>query len=152
MTYSSETQISHKEVINVAKRRCFLRSNSPNRIRFDLFIMFLATINCFMVPYQAAFSDPNSSNLTLDVMNGIIDVFFMLDILVNFRTSYIKESTNEEIFDLKKIAIQYMKGRFWIDLLASVPVDFVTLVINSGSGDSFIFRLFGLLKLIRLLR
>ena len=76
----------------------------------------------------------------------------MLDILVNFRTNYIKESTNEEILDLKKIAIQYMKGRFWIDLLASVPVDFVTLVIDSGGSDSFIFKLLGLLKLIRLLR
>lgn len=76
----------------------------------------------------------------------------MLDVIVNFRTSYVKESTNEEIFDLKKIALYYLKGRFWIDFLASVPFDLLTYAFNSSRSNQLTLQLIGLLKLIRVLR
>ena len=36
--------------------------------------------------------------------------------------------TGDEVFESKLIAKRYLKGRFAIDLLASLPLDFVSLV------------------------
>ncbi len=84
-------------------------------------------------------------------MNWFIDIFFLLDILINFRTTLNNPETGGEISDPKSIALHYLKGKFFIDLLASIPFDFFS-VLFIDSGDSFILELFGLLKLVRILR
>ena len=51
------------------------------------------------------------------------------------------------------IAIQYLKDKFWIDLLASLPLDFFSYTLNNEDNDNtVILQLFGLLKLVRILR
>lgn len=114
--------------------------------------MLLATINCFQIPYNVAFSDVQDTNIFLDIFNNLIDFFFMLDIFVNFRTSFVHEATGIEILDNKMIAIKYLKGRFWIDLLASLPLDSVAYAFDSSKSNTFVLQAFGILKLIRVLR
>lgn len=87
-----------------------------------------------------------------ELFNAFIDILFMVDVFINFRTSYINSKTGEEIFDLKSIAKNYLKGRFWVDVLASLPLDFIGLLFLSENGDTMAFELFGLLKLVRVLR
>lgn len=70
---------------------------------------------------------------------------------MNFRTTINDEETGEEVSDPFRIAYHYFKGKFWIDLLASIPFDFFS-VLFIDSGNSFILELFGLLKLVRILR
>ena len=115
--------------------------------------MLLATINWFQVPYNVAFTDVNDSNIFLDIINGFVDFFFMLDILINFRTSYLNELTGAEVVNLKAIAKKYLKGRFLVDFLASIPVEIFTYMFVGGSKDNtFVLQMFGLLKLVRVLR
>ena len=52
----------------------------------------------------------------------------MADVVINFRTSLIIESSAEEIFTNKEIALGYLKGRFWIDFPASIPFDLITYI------------------------
>lgn len=73
-----------------------------------------------------------------------------MDIVVSFRTTYVEKSTGDEIQDLKLIAINYLKGRFWIDLLATIPMDTIGEAIVGGSVVAL--QVFGLLKLFRVLR
>ena len=154
----SESQITKSEISNadqfveIKKRKCLFRTHGQNKIKWDLFIMLLATINCFQVPYNVAFADSDDSNIYLDIFNGFIDVFFILDVIVNFRTSFIKEATGEEILDQKLIAYNYIKGRFWIDFIASIPVDILGYFLIQDSGNSWTLELASLLKLVRILR
>lgn len=77
----------------------------------------------------------------------------MLDILINFRTSYLNELTGAEVVNLKAIAKKYLKGRFLVDFLASIPVEIFTYMFVGGSKDNtFVLQMFGLLKLVRVLR
>ena len=76
----------------------------------------------------------------------------MIDVFISFRTSFVIESTGIEITDLKVIALKYLKGRFTIDLLASLPLDMLTFAISNSKQNSFVFQIFGLLKLVRVLR
>ena len=103
------------------------------------------------MPYNVAFGDSESSNVYMDIFNLTIDFFFMLDVVISFRTSYIIESTSEEIYSLKRIAFYYLKGRFWIDFIASVPFDLLSYAIDSKSNQ-LTLQLIGLLKLVRVLR
>ena len=47
---------------------------------------------------------------------------FLIDIVVIFRTSIIGDN-GERVTDQKTIAIKYLKGSFWIDLLSTIPLD-----------------------------
>jgi hypothetical protein len=71
---------------------------------------------------------------------------------VAFRTSYIDDELGQEVGDGYKIAWNYVKGRFFVDLLASIPFDIFNLFIMNKETNSIVFQLFGLLKLIRVLR
>ena len=135
---------------NMNSKRWFFRANEPRRLRWDLWIMFLATFNCFQVPYNVAFD--TKENIFTYTINAIIDVFFILDIFINFRTSIVSELDSEEIFDQKKVALRYLRSKFFIDFLASIPFDYFVLIFSTDNNSSFIFELFSLLKLVRVLR
>jgi len=85
------------------------------------------------------------------VFDYLVDFCFFLDILFNFRTTYINSKTGTEIISSRRIFINYtFHGRFFIDLLATIPFELVVSVIMPNTN--FSFQVFGLLKLVRLLR
>ena len=53
----------------------------------------------------------------------MIDICFGIDVMVNFRTTYINIQTGDEVSEAKAIAYEYLKSKLWIDLLASIPFD-----------------------------
>jgi hypothetical protein len=65
----------------------------------------------------------------------IIDVIFIVDILMNFRTSIADFITGDEIFEQKTIATRYLKGQFIIDLIGAIPMDLI-LKISSNRGEN----------------
>lgn len=83
------------------RRWWFWRANNPLRIKFDLLVMILATFNWFQVPYQVAFTNPDDRNLFDEIFNAIIDITFITDVIINFRTSYFNDETGEEMLDCK---------------------------------------------------
>ena len=67
-----------------------------------------------------------------------------------FRTTFLDTYTGEEIIDGKRIAMNYLKGRFWFDFLATIPFDLIAALSNTNSATEL--KLFGILKLIRITR
>jgi hypothetical protein len=64
--------------------------------------------------------------------------------------------TGDEINDTKRIAINYMKGKFWLDVISTIPFDLIFKVFDTVPvrqlDDSRKFILFSCLKLVRILR
>ncbi|KAF4316365.1 hypothetical protein BBO99_00008728 [Phytophthora kernoviae] len=52
----------------------------------------------------------------------IIDSFFLLDILLNFRTAYFDDE-RRLIYDPRVLFWRYLKGWFLFDLISTVPID-----------------------------
>ena len=75
----------------------------------------------------------------------------MIDIVIQFRTTFIHQKTGNEIMHPKVIAKSYLKGRFWIDFLATAPFDSIGEIFLKKSSATAL-RLFSLLKLVRVLR
>jgi len=119
------------------------------------------------------------SSLAYIVFGRIVDVLFGVDILVNLRSTYIDEKTGIEVVTGKQIAKNYIfgrhgndsgevignekvsrwarynifGGRFWIDLMASIPFDLLLASAETEDAESgTTVALLGLLKLVRLLR
>lgn len=123
---------------------------SKFRVRWDLWVILLAIFNWFQVPYNVAFGDEKSEEFYSITFDAIINLFFILDILISFMTMYVDSDTKEVVVNRIEIAKHYIRGRFVIDLLASIPFDYF-IYVNTDS-QTFLFNLLSLLKLIRILR
>ncbi|CAF1102743.1 unnamed protein product [Adineta steineri] len=131
---------------------------SPFKAVWDWFILLLVIYTAIVTPYIAAFlmheDGPNKQrsrpSRALNVIELIVDVMFVIDLLVNLRTTYVKR--NEELVTrASKIAKHYLKGWFLIDVTAAIPFDILfSLIQTKGGGESTV--LMGLLKTARLLR
>ncbi|KAL2081448.1 hypothetical protein ACEWY4_023301 [Coilia grayii] len=130
---------------------------SPFKAVWDWLILLLVIYTAIFTPYSAAFllndqedrkrRECGYSCSPLNVVDLIVDIMFIIDILINFRTTYV--NLNEEVVSHPaKIAIHYFKGWFLIDMVAAIPFDL--LIFGSGSDETT--TLIGLLKTARLLR
>lgn len=142
--------MKEKGILDIKKLSKFMiRYNSNFRMRWDLIVCLLAIYNCVSIPVSVAF-DPDPS-IGLTVWERTLDCLFAIDLLLNFRTTYINSKTGFEVTEWKKIAINYfITGRFFIDLGASIPLDLFLESETSSSNKKL--KLLGLMKLIRLLR
>lgn len=131
--------------------RCLIRGHNPWKLRWDLMIMIMAVFSCFTIPVHVSFSPSAMNNIWFRIINGAIDVSFIVDVIISFRTTYIHPRTGNEIVLPKDIAKGYLKGRFWIDFLASAPFDSIGLIVLPESQATAL-RLFSLFKLVRVLR
>ncbi|KAM6164566.1 voltage-gated inwardly rectifying potassium channel KCNH6 isoform 2-T2 [Rhynchocyon petersi] len=130
---------------------------SPFKAVWDWLILLLVIYTAVFTPYSAAFllSDQDESRRgdcsytcsPLTVVDLIVDIMFVVDIIINFRTTYV--NTNDEVVSHpRRIAVHYFKGWFLIDMVAAIPFDL--LIFRSGSDETT--TLIGLLKTARLLR
>ena len=54
-------------------------------------------------------------------MDALVDFIFLIDVIINFRTTYLDTEKGTEVTDTHKIGIHYLKGQFLIDFASSVP-------------------------------
>ena len=123
-------------------------STSVFKENWDFLIMITACWNVFMLPIEIAFD--SQSEITKTV-NQFVDICFVLDIFIVFRTTIFDEDSGEEIIDWRVIGNQYLRGRFAIDFLSTVPFDSVALWFMDEKNAAQ-FKLLGILKLIRVVR
>uniref|UniRef100_A0A452HSD0 Ion transport domain-containing protein n=1 Tax=Gopherus agassizii TaxID=38772 RepID=A0A452HSD0_9SAUR len=130
---------------------------SPFKAVWDWLILLLVIYTAVFTPYSAAFLlneeqeekrwNCGYSCNPLNIIDLIVDIMFIVDIIINFRTTYV--NINDEVVSHPgKIAIHYFKGWFLIDMVAAIPFDL--LIFRSGSDETT--TLIGLLKTARLLR
>uniref|UniRef100_H2LGS9 Voltage-gated inwardly rectifying potassium channel KCNH2 n=1 Tax=Oryzias latipes TaxID=8090 RepID=H2LGS9_ORYLA len=128
---------------------------SPFKAVWDWLILLLVIYTAILTPYSAAFllNDQEAAMQScgyscspLNVVDLIVDIMFIIDILINFRTTYVN-SNDEVVSHPVRIAVHYFKGWFLIDMVAAIPFD---LLIYRNSEETT--TLIGLLKTARLLR
>jgi hypothetical protein len=80
---------------------------SNNKLRWDLLIIIFAIYNSIVTPLEIAFEPPFSKSVWFRVLDLLLNAFYIADIGVNFRTTYIDEG-GEEIVAPCKIAVNYV--------------------------------------------
>ncbi|XP_073346934.1 voltage-gated inwardly rectifying potassium channel KCNH6-like [Pagrus major] len=138
---------------------------SPFKAVWDWVILLLVIYTAIFTPYSATFllSDQEEAAMQtcgyscspLNVVDLIVDIMFIVDIIINFRTTYVN-SNDEVVSQSVRIAVHYFKGWFLIDMVAAIPFDLLIYrsgeEVVRGGGEGETTTLIGLLKTARLLR
>ncbi|KAH8867498.1 Potassium voltage-gated channel subfamily H member 6 [Schistosoma japonicum] len=142
-----------------------LKHYGPVKAVWDWLVLLFVIYTAVFTPYAAAFLLPDAkrrrrhndgwgrySGLTsyqnpLQIIDLFVDIMFIVDIFINFRTTYVNRN-DELVSHPGQIAIHYFKGWFLIDVVAAIPFDLLLF----GAETDEMATLIGLLKTARLLR
>ncbi|XP_054739260.1 potassium voltage-gated channel unc-103 [Anastrepha obliqua] len=151
------TILPDKKIDNTEYHKWTILHYSPFKAVWDWIILILVIYTAIFTPYVAAFllGEPDYQRRTNKYINSdplvivdlIVDVTFVIDILINFRTTFI-DGQDEVVSHPGRIAVHYLSGWFLIDLVAAIPFDL--LLVGSDTDETT--TLIGLLKTARLLR
>lgn len=125
---------------------------SPFKAIWDWLVLALVTYTAVVTPYMASFvlaldqereelsqsqgrREDNGSDFVysdpLVIVDYVVDVMFVVDIFINFRTTFV-DSSNEVISSPCRIAVHYIKTWFIIDILAAIPFELLFMI---GDAD-----------------
>ena len=113
---------------------CTIHHESVFKVTWDWFVLALVLYTSVEIPFAAAFLanegkgksiwEKISSREPREIVNVIVDVMFIIDIVINFRTTFVESTSEEIISEPKRIAIHYLKSWFIVDFVAAIPFDF----------------------------
>mmetsp|Transcript_23451 Transcript_23451/g.34585 ORF Transcript_23451/g.34585 Transcript_23451/m.34585 type:complete len:870 (-) Transcript_23451:1888-4497(-) len=133
-------------------KHSFLRVIHPNdrfRRTFDFVTVLWVLMLVFTIPFEIGF-DWYKINTFQKALSTILDIWFTVDILLNFRTGYIYHGT--VVMNPKKIVSYYLTTWFLIDLLGTFPFEkFIQSEANSRKSLKLI-KYFKIPKLLRISR
>ena len=124
---------------------------SPFKAFWDWLILFLVIYTAIVTPYVASFiltreennkkteTEGSTVSIYVDplvIVDYIVDVMFIIDIFINFRTTFV-DINDEVVSHPCRIAVHYCKTWFLIDLVAAIPFELLILI---GDTDQVMFR------------
>jgi len=128
------------------------------KVAWDLTVAFFIIYSVLLVPYRIGFGAPAEGGMKY--FDYIGDLFFFLDMVLSFRTSFVDADSQLLVEDPWRIAKNYLLGWFFVDFVSTFPVDMVVPSNEDGQvNPAFrsvkilrVLRLFKLLKLLRLFK
>lgn len=127
-SFNSERLPQYKRESDKKSKFLFLHYSNTKGF-WDWWILILTTYIAIMVPYNVAFRR-NDRKRDLIIFDMVIELFFIMDIVVHFRTSFV-DMSGRIIYDQKKIAVHYLKGWFILDFLAALPFEALYFINQS---------------------
>ena len=132
---------------------CVIHPLSKLRRRWDFLLFGMLMYCAFSIPFRVGFD-----SMAVDgwlMFETVVDISFLMDIVVNFRTGYCLDEDNEDSrIELrpKEIAKHYMKGWFVIDIVSAFPSQFLTMASGSEGESTAVNKLPRLMRIPRLVR
>lgn len=62
---------------------------------WDFFIIIISIYDCFHIPFIIGFKPSYSETYVIEIIDFIVDFFYLLDILIKFRTTYYAINTQQ---------------------------------------------------------
>ncbi|CAK0884296.1 unnamed protein product [Prorocentrum cordatum] len=138
-----------------------LNPDWPVRLAWDLAVICMVMCDSVVIPFQLAEfrTAPGFDGFWL----WFTVILFSCDVVLNFFTSYRAGKRDKGwqegslVTDRISIAINYLRGWFWIDFLSTVPWTVIAKAVSSNSEGSSssagqVTKLAKVVKLTRLLR
>lgn len=135
--------MSANKVIPQVLPKYMIHPESKHYLVWTLIGLLLILYSITFMPLGLIFYADNSD---IDLAENLMNIYFGMDLIANFMVALKDELTGELIVDRKKIALDYILGFFFIDLISSIP--FGLMLENFGSAN----RLLRILKIPRLIK
>lgn len=120
---------------------------SLDRFYWDLTMLLLMVGNLIIIPVGITFFKDENTTPWI-VFNVVSDTFFLIDLVLNFRTGIVVEDNTEIILDPQRIKMKYLKSWFVVDFISSIPVDYIFLIVETRI-DSEVYKTARALRIVR---
>lgn len=132
-----------------------LEPSEKKRLAWDFMILLLCVYIALFQPFSLAWENEFDESFVkeVEILNSIIDGFFMIDILLNFRTGFYGKAQTDNteavlIMDWREVAKRYLTSWFFMDLFSVLPLS----TLSGGElSDPAAFKVLKLGKLSKVL-
>uniref|UniRef100_A0A8K9Y7L4 Cyclic nucleotide-binding domain-containing protein n=1 Tax=Oncorhynchus mykiss TaxID=8022 RepID=A0A8K9Y7L4_ONCMY len=157
--YGSQKAVEREQERVKSAGNWIIHPYSDFRFYWDFTMLLFMVGNLIVIPVGITFFNDGTTTPWI-IFNVISDTFFLMDLVLNFRTGIIIEDNSDIILDPKTIKKTYLKTWFIVDFVSSIPVDYIFLIVEKGIDSEMyktaralrIVRFTKILSLLRLLR
>ncbi|KAG9477495.1 hypothetical protein GDO78_002734 [Eleutherodactylus coqui] len=158
--FGDKPTIPEYKVAAIQKSRFILLHYGTFKAGWDWLILLATFYVAVTVPYNVCFTtitrDDNSNSTSSSrsppsVSDIFVEILFMLDILLNFRTTYVSKS-GQVVYDPRSICVHYATTWFFVDLIAALPFDLLYAFSVNVYFGVHLLKTVRLLRLLRLLQ
>uniref|UniRef100_A0A674NVA7 Voltage-gated delayed rectifier potassium channel KCNH4 n=1 Tax=Takifugu rubripes TaxID=31033 RepID=A0A674NVA7_TAKRU len=142
------------KVAAVQKSRFILLHYSVSKALWDWLILLATFYVAVTVPYNVSFTpyeDTVTAARSTIVSDIVVEMLFILDIILNFRTTYVSQS-GQVVYESRSICIHYVRTWFFVDLVAALPFDLLYAFNITVTSLVHLLKTVRLLRLLRLLQ
>lgn len=125
--------------------------SSKTRLIFDSCLLGLLIYVALVMPFELGFLSEGNASKVLAAIEVPVEFFFMLDILLNFRTTYL-DSSGHHIKNGKTIAKHYLRTWFSIDLVSAFPFEQISQGLLPSMEITKVTKVGKALKFIKMWR
>ncbi|XP_070783776.1 voltage-gated delayed rectifier potassium channel KCNH4 [Enoplosus armatus] len=146
--------IPEYKVAAVQKSRFILLHYSVSKALWDWLILLATFYVAVTVPYNVSFTpydDTVTAARSTIVSDIVVEMLFIIDIILNFRTTYVSQS-GQVVYESRSICIHYATTWFFVDLVAALPFDLLYAFNITVTSLVHLLKTVRLLRLLRLLQ
>ncbi len=119
----------HFQCCDFSAEATSIHPHSTFRTRWDLAISLMLAYNAFVIPYRVCFGDVLDTTQALWYVDRLIDVAFIIDVVANFYTGYVRSTDGQVELTPKLVRWNYFTTWFAIDFVSSVPYEVIVMII-----------------------
>ncbi|KAM8856308.1 voltage-gated delayed rectifier potassium channel KCNH8 [Spinachia spinachia] len=157
--FGEKPPIPEYKVAAIQKSRFILLHYGTFKAGWDWLILLATFYVAVTVPYNVCFAvvggrDEGSGTAPRNppsVSDILVEILFILDILLNFRTTFVSTS-GQVVFDARSICVHYVTTWLFVDLIAALPFDLLYAFNISVYFGVHLLKTVRLLRLLRLLQ
>ncbi|XP_056157061.1 potassium voltage-gated channel subfamily H member 3-like [Lampris incognitus] len=150
--------IPEYKVADIQKSRFILLHYGAFKAGWDWLILLATFYVAITVPYNVCFTaveiredGPSAARNPPSVSDILVEILFMIDIVLNFRTTYVS-TTGQVVYDARCICVHYVTSWLFVDLIAALPFDLLYAFNISVNFGVHLLKTVRLLRLLRLLQ
>ncbi|XP_054623000.1 potassium/sodium hyperpolarization-activated cyclic nucleotide-gated channel 2-like [Dunckerocampus dactyliophorus] len=145
--YGSQKAVEREQERVKSAGNWIIHPYSDFRFYWDFTMLLFMVGNLIIIPVGITFFKEETTTPWI-IFNVISDTFFLMDLVLNFRTGIIIEDNSDIILDPKTIKKKYLKTWFIVDFISSIPVDYIFLIVEKGM-DSEVYKTARALRIVR---
>ncbi|XP_038154409.1 potassium voltage-gated channel subfamily H member 8 isoform X2 [Cyprinodon tularosa] len=154
--FGQKPPIPEYKVAAIQKSRFILLHYGTFKAGWDWLILLATFYVAVTVPYNVCFTvgggrDEGTSRSPPSVSDILVEILFILDILLNFRTTFVSTS-GQVVYDARSICVHYVTTWLFVDLVAALPFDLLYAFNISVNSRVHLLKTVRLLRLLRLLQ
>ena len=126
---------------------CYVLHPKSKFVKFwNFFMIFVLIYTATVKIYRVSFIEAVIFDIWW-ILDNVLNIIFFTDLVFNCFTAFYDDS-NKLVTSLYKIFLNYLKGWFFIDIFACIPLE--TVLNGKGENVNNLFRLLRLPRLYRL--